>query len=57
MGRISLTADTWSDQSFGSYLAVTAHWVAEVKGTLALQLKVALIVFHQLRQGVHVALL
>jgi len=46
MGRVSITADTWSDQSSNSYLAVTAHWVAAVEGTSALQLKSALIAFH-----------
>jgi len=51
MGRVSITADTWSDQSSNSYLAVTAHWVAVVEGTSALQLKSALITFHRLRQG------
>jgi len=51
MGRVSLMADTWSDQSYNSYLAVTAHWVAQVNGTSALQLKTALIAFHCLEQG------
>ena len=51
MGRVSITADTWSDQSYKSYLAVTAHWVAEVEGTSSLQLKTALIAFHRLREG------
>ena len=50
MGRVSLTADTWSDQSYNSYLAVTAHWVAQVDGTSALQLKTALIAFHRLEE-------
>jgi len=50
MGRVSLMADTWSDQSYNSYLAVTAHWVAQVDGTSALQLKTALIAFHCLEQ-------
>jgi len=51
MGHVSLMADTWSDQSYNSYLAVTTHWVAQVNGTLALQLKTALIAFHCLEQG------
>jgi hypothetical protein len=50
MGRISLTMDTWSDQRLQPYLAVTAHWIASVEGTSALQLKAALIAFHRLRQ-------
>lgn len=28
---------------------MTAHWIAEVEGTTALQLKMALIAFHRLR--------
>jgi len=51
MGRVSLMVDTWSDQSYNSYLAVTAHWVAQVNRTSALQLKTALIAFHCLEQG------
>jgi len=51
MGHVSLTADTWSDQSYNSYLAVTTHWVAQVDGTSALQLKTTLIAFHCLEQG------
>jgi hypothetical protein len=47
-GRISFTTDTWSDQNRRSYLAITAHWIAKVKGTTALQSKVALIAFHRL---------
>jgi hypothetical protein len=51
MGQISFTLDTWSDQRRGSFLAVTAHWVASVGGSSALQLKTALITFHRLRQN------
>jgi len=51
MGHVFLMADTWSDQSYNSYLAVTTHWVAQVDGTSALQLKTALITFHCLEQG------
>ena len=51
MGCVSLMADIWSDQSYNSYLAVTAHWVAQVNGTSALQLKTALIAFYCLEQG------
>jgi len=51
MGQISFTLDTWSDQCRGSFLAVTAHWVASVRGSSALQLKTALIAFHRLRQN------
>jgi len=51
MGQISFTMDTWSDQNYRSYLAITAHWIAEVEGTSALRLKTALIAFHRLRQN------
>jgi len=51
MGQISFTLDTWSDQCRGSFLAVTAHWVVSVEGTLVLHLKTALIAFHHLRQN------
>ncbi len=51
MGQISFTLDTWSDQNRRSYLAITAHWIVEVKGASALQLKAALIAFHRLRQN------
>ena len=51
MGQISFTLDTWSDQCHGSFLAVTAHWVVSVEGTLVLQLKTALIAFHCLCQN------
>ena len=46
MGRVSFTLDTWSDQRYGSYLAMTAHWVVEAEGSGTLQLKMALIAFH-----------
>jgi len=46
-----LMADTWSDQLYNSYLAVTTHWVVQVNGTSALQLKTTLITFHYLEQG------
>jgi hypothetical protein len=40
--------DVWSDQNRRSFLAITAHWIIEVEGTSALQLKTALIAFHRL---------
>ena len=49
MGRISFTMDMWSDQNLRPYLAMMAHWIAEVEGTTALHLKSALIAFHCLR--------
>ena len=48
MGQVSFMLDTWLDRLRQSYLAVTAHWIAEVEGTSNLQLKTALIVFHHL---------
>jgi hypothetical protein len=48
LGQISFTMDIWSDPLLQSYLALTAHWIAEVPGTSALQLKTALIAFHRL---------
>lgn len=49
MGQVSITADVWSDQNRRPFLAMTAHWIAKVEGTTALQLKTALIAFHYLR--------
>jgi len=51
MGQISFTLDTWSDQRHRSFLAVTAHLVTSVRGSLALQLKTVLIAFHRLHQN------
>ena len=48
MGQISITADVWSNQNLQPFLAMTAHWIAKVEGTTALQLKTALIAFHRL---------
>lgn len=49
MGQISFTMDIWSDKNRRSYLAITAHWIAIIPGTTALDLKAALIAFQQLR--------
>ena len=49
MGQISFTMDIWSDHNRRPFLAITAHWIAKVEGTTALQLKTALIAFHRLR--------
>lgn len=53
MGRVSFTMDLWSGQGFQSYMALTAHWIAEVEGSMGfkLELKTALIAFHRLRQN------
>lgn len=48
VGQISFTMDIWSDQNVQSYLAMTAHWIAIIPGTSALELKAALIAFQQL---------
>jgi hypothetical protein len=48
MEQVSITVDVWSNQNCQSFLAMTAHWVARVEGTTVLQLKTALIVFHNL---------
>ena len=40
--------DIWSDHNRRSYLAITAHWIAMIHGTTALELKAALIAFHRL---------
>ncbi len=49
VGHISFTMDIWSDHNRRSYLAITAHWIAMILGTTVLELKAALIAFHQLR--------
>jgi hypothetical protein len=48
-GKISFTADIWSNQSRYPYLAVMAHWIGRDKVTQSLHLKSALIAFHRLR--------
>ena len=58
MGRISLTADIWSDPNMQPFLACTAHWIAKGQGSSALKLKAALIAFHHLpgsHTGVNIA--
>ena len=52
MGRISFTADIWTDQSMRSFLAITAHWIASGGPTgTTLQLRSALIGFSCLEGG------
>lgn len=48
LGRISLTADIWSNQGLRSFLALTAHWIGTKNSKL--QLKAALIAFHHIKQ-------
>ena len=58
MGRISLTADIWSDSNMRPFLACTAHWIAKDDASSALKLKSALIAFHHLpgnHTGVNIA--
>ncbi|KIK21605.1 hypothetical protein PISMIDRAFT_103927 [Pisolithus microcarpus 441] len=47
-GRISCTADIWSDEVLRPFLALTAHWIGKSEGTASLQLKAALLAFHHL---------
>jgi hypothetical protein len=51
MGQVSFTLDIWTGSNCRHYLAITAHWIAAVKGSSALKLKAALIAFHQLRKN------
>jgi hypothetical protein len=46
LGKISFTSDLWSDKNLRSYLCLTAHWIARNKRTGVLELKCALIAFH-----------
>jgi hypothetical protein len=48
MGKVSITLDVWSDQNLRPFVAMTAHWIAKIEGTTAIQLKTALIAFHRL---------
>ena len=58
IGEVSFTADIWSDQRLGSYLAVTVHWIGmesnepyEIHNS-PLEQKIALAAFHKLH-GTH----
>ena len=51
MGQVSFTLDIWSDSLHQSYLAIPAHWIAQVEGASTLKLKTALIMFHCLCQS------
>jgi len=46
VGKVSFTADLWSDKNLRSYLCITAHWIARNKRSSQLELKTALIAFH-----------
>ena len=64
LGKISLTADVWSDPNLVPYMAVTSHWI-EVKMIqtnegphFVLRLRAELIAFHHIEgrhNGVHLA--
>jgi hypothetical protein len=47
-GRISFTADIWSNQSRHPYFAITTHWIVKDKSNGHLKLRAALIAFHHL---------
>jgi hypothetical protein len=58
LGRVSFTSDLWSDKNLRSYLCLTAHWIARNKRTGKLELKSALIAFHNVtgrHDGVNLA--
>jgi hypothetical protein len=58
VGKVSFTSDLWSDKNLRSYLCLTAHWIARDKRTGALELKCALIAFHNVtgrHDGVNLA--
>ena len=46
VGKVSFTADLWSDKNLHSYLCITTHWIACNKHSNQLELKTALIMFH-----------
>ena len=48
LGKISFTADIWSNQSRYPYLAITGHWLSRTQG-YSLQLNAAVLAFHRLR--------
>ena len=46
MGKVSLTADLWSDSVLKAYMAITAHYLLEDNGKLLL--RSGLIAFHHI---------
>jgi hypothetical protein len=46
VGKISFTADIWSDQNRNSYLCITGHWIERISGSLSL--KSAMLAFQRL---------
>lgn len=47
-GRISFTADLWSNKNLCSYLCITAHWLANNPQTGKTELRTTLIAFHNI---------
>jgi hypothetical protein len=45
-GRVSFTADSWTDHNHQSWFFITGHWIAKDTTSNGLQLKNALITFH-----------
>lgn len=45
LGKISFTADLWSNQKRRNFLAITAHWLARNPTTQAIEYKCGLIAF------------
>jgi hypothetical protein len=55
IGKVSFTADIWSDQNRASFMCITAHWISRPApdnsgGGGNLGLKAALIAFHPLQE-------
>ena len=58
VGKISFTANVWSDQNRNSFLCVTVHWISRNSASNCLAFKNTLIGFHCLEDshtGVHLA--
>jgi hypothetical protein len=48
VGKISFTADIWSDENLRAFLAITLHWLARVIEDNSLELKSGLLCFHRI---------
>src|SRR5258705_11747806 len=46
-GRVSFTADAWSDHNLQSWLCITIHWIEKDATNDSLQLKCELIAFYR----------
>lgn len=44
LGKISLTSNLWTDPELRPFMAITAHWIEDINGTL--RLRADLITFH-----------